>query len=278
MPREKFDRHATAQIPLRALHALGVTSALVNKRGDIVVRPPAHLDASSAASSPSPNCTTEPVETTDTNAPQDAEDAADLKVSGSAYKITSGRAYHHGTMLISTGLADLGGLLRASDGASSIVGKGVESVRSKVGNLAEMDWVWDKAGKERITHDSFIEAVVKSFQEGYDVEEMPTVVEEDEETMSRHIRDGIAELKVSQHAHYLPVVISSFLTSDVVNRSGIGLTAKLQSSHIQSTECLDGERLCVRTLSRYLDNILTEGFDLRRLRYIPNPALSSPVR
>jgi lipoate-protein ligase A len=34
-------------------------------------------------------------------------------VSGSAYKIVNGRAYHHGTMLISTQLNTLGDLLHA---------------------------------------------------------------------------------------------------------------------------------------------------------------------
>lgn len=34
------------------------------------------------------------------------------KASGSAYKIVSGRAYHHGTMLITTRLETLGDLLR----------------------------------------------------------------------------------------------------------------------------------------------------------------------
>lgn len=36
------------------------------------------------------------------------------KASGSAYKIVSGRAYHHGTMLITTKLETLGDLLRVN--------------------------------------------------------------------------------------------------------------------------------------------------------------------
>lgn len=38
---------------------------------------------------------------------------AALYVSGSAYKIVNKRAYHHGTMLISTRLDTLGDLLRS---------------------------------------------------------------------------------------------------------------------------------------------------------------------
>lgn len=37
-----------------------------------------------------------------------------LYVSGSAYKIVNNRAYHHGTMLISTRLDSLGDLLRVN--------------------------------------------------------------------------------------------------------------------------------------------------------------------
>lgn len=37
-----------------------------------------------------------------------------IHVSGSAYKIVNTRAYHHGTMLISTRLADLGDILRTN--------------------------------------------------------------------------------------------------------------------------------------------------------------------
>lgn len=73
VPRTTFDRGATAQVILRAVRALGV-DADVNERNDICV--------------------------------------GGEKASGSAYKIVSGRAYHHGTMLITTRLEMLGDLLR----------------------------------------------------------------------------------------------------------------------------------------------------------------------
>lgn len=196
LPRVSFDRHATAQVPLRALHSFGIKSALVNKRGDIVVRPPAHPYASSTPK-------TSPVKSTDTvpknsnDADDNEDDTRDLKVSGSAYKITSGRAYHHGTMLISSSLSSLGGLLRAGDGAGNIVGKGVESVRSKVGNLAEMDWIWSgEKGKARIDHEIFTEAVVKSFKETYDVRGEPRVMEREQAMDIAFVQDGIEDLKV----------------------------------------------------------------------------------
>jgi lipoate-protein ligase A len=59
-----------------------------------------------------------------------------LKVSGSAYKLTKGRALHHGTLLYSSPyIHHISGLLR-SPGRDFITAHGVESVRSKVGNLA----------------------------------------------------------------------------------------------------------------------------------------------
>lgn len=61
MPREAFSRKTNAQLVARSLNQLDIP-ANVNERHDIVVD--------------------------------------NHKVSGSAYKITSSRAYHHGTMLI----------------------------------------------------------------------------------------------------------------------------------------------------------------------------------
>lgn len=61
MPREAFSRKANAELVARSLNQLDIPAS-VNERHDIVVD--------------------------------------DHKVSGSAYKITNARAYHHGTMLI----------------------------------------------------------------------------------------------------------------------------------------------------------------------------------
>lgn len=61
-----------------------------------------------------------------------------FKVSGSAYKIAKGRAYHHGTMLVKADLALFSGLLKP-DYIEGIQWSGgsVESVRSRVKNLNE---------------------------------------------------------------------------------------------------------------------------------------------
>jgi lipoate---protein ligase len=61
-----------------------------------------------------------------------------LKVSGSAFKLTKGRALHHGTLLFSSpNLKRIGDFLR-SPAREFISAKGVESVRSPVGNLFDL--------------------------------------------------------------------------------------------------------------------------------------------
>ena len=61
-----------------------------------------------------------------------------LKVSGSAFKLTKGRALHHGTLLFSSpNLEHIGDLLR-SPARDFISARGVESVRSPVGNVFPM--------------------------------------------------------------------------------------------------------------------------------------------
>ncbi|KAI6135141.1 hypothetical protein EV401DRAFT_1902886 [Pisolithus croceorrhizus] len=146
VPRTSFDRAKTANIVVRALRALGV-EGFANERNDICV--------------------------------------GGKKVSGAAYKIVSGRTYHHGTMLISTRLDTLGDLLRVDK--PTMYTRGVESVRSPVCNLVESN--------PRITHEAFVEAVITSFREEYDVADEPCVVEETPEYVGDgYFKSGMAEL------------------------------------------------------------------------------------
>ncbi|KIK10376.1 hypothetical protein K443DRAFT_670995, partial [Laccaria amethystina LaAM-08-1] len=148
LPRTSFDRHLTAQIVLRAVRALGVATAALNERNDICV-------------------------------------GAD-KVSGSAYKIVNKRAYHHGTMLISTRLDTLGDLLRPKD-KDSMITRGVASVRSPVCNLQQYD--------TNITHEAFTAAVVNEFRKEYGVNEQPCIIHDTDDVKNvEYIRKGMAEL------------------------------------------------------------------------------------
>ncbi|OQV08857.1 hypothetical protein CLAIMM_13071 [Cladophialophora immunda] len=82
-----------------------------------------------------------------------------VKVSGSAYKLTRGRALHHGTLLYSSPYVDRISELLRSPGRGLIRAKGVESVRSKVGNLA---WTPDAREREAIRAE-ITEAIAREF-------------------------------------------------------------------------------------------------------------------
>jgi lipoate-protein ligase A len=94
------------------------------------------------------------------------------KVSGSAYKIISTRAYHHGTMLLSSNLSNLGSALKPS--RTAMHSKGVESVPSPVSNLADAF----ASRKNELTHDLFCQAVVDEFQRTYGEAEIHKVGQE----------------------------------------------------------------------------------------------------
>lgn len=86
-----------------------------------------------------------------------------LKVSGSAYKLTQGRALHHGTLLFSSpNLGNISDLLR-SQGRGFIEAMGVESVRSQVGNLA---WTPDPQARKEVK-DVMTKAIVQQFWDRY---------------------------------------------------------------------------------------------------------------
>ena len=108
-----------------------------------------------------------------------------VHVSGSAYKIVNKRAYHHGTMLISSELGTLGKLLHSNKVSNSspwirgwglTIGKirfqdtmqtkGVASVRSPVCNLRQY--------KPDVSHEDFVHAVVREFQDHYNVRDPVT--------------------------------------------------------------------------------------------------------
>ncbi|KAK7732378.1 hypothetical protein SLS63_005056 [Diaporthe eres] len=110
-PPAAFDRNKHAEMVVRALRGLGVATARVNERHDIVLDRGGHGDGDA----PSPPET--------------------FKISGSAYKLTRLRSLHHGTCLLnSPNLADIGRLLR-SPAEPFVKARGVESVRSRICNV-----------------------------------------------------------------------------------------------------------------------------------------------
>ncbi|SAM02354.1 hypothetical protein [Absidia glauca] len=134
MPREAFSRRANAELVSRALQQLDIPAS-VNERHDIVVD--------------------------------------NQKVSGSAYKIISARAYHHGTMLVDANTSFLKGCLsKKYMNKSGIQSKGVESVPSPVTNLREYSYTVD--------HQQFCESVLTEFEREYNqgISVRPTIIDE----------------------------------------------------------------------------------------------------
>jgi lipoate-protein ligase A len=75
------------------------------------------------------------------------------KVSGSAFRMASDRAFHHGTLLISTDLQKLPGYLTPDK--EKLKSKGVRSVASRVANLSEFN--------PNLTHESLCDAIIEQF-------------------------------------------------------------------------------------------------------------------
>ncbi|MGM0410605.1 MAG: lipoate--protein ligase [Bacillota bacterium] len=84
------------------------------------------------------------------------------KFSGNAFYFGSDNAYHHGTLMFETDFEKLVDYLQVSE--EKIKSKGVESVRSRVANLKEIN--------PEITLNSLKEALKESFKEVYEKEEI----------------------------------------------------------------------------------------------------------
>lgn len=119
-----------------------------------------------------------------------SDKGAERKISGSAYKITANRAYHHGTMLLSSNLADLGAALRPSRAA--MISKGVASVPSPVCNL--VDAFASRASL--LHHHSFCDAVVAEFRRTYGHQAVTEHV--DESNYSAILGDTKGELLIGR--------------------------------------------------------------------------------
>lgn len=99
--KPEYDKTISTSIVLNALNALGV-SAEASGRNDLVVKT--------------------------------AE--GDRKVSGSAYRETKDRGFHHGTLLLNADLSRLANYLNPDK--KKLAAKGITSVRSRVTNLTEL--------------------------------------------------------------------------------------------------------------------------------------------
>jgi lipoate-protein ligase A len=123
---------------VRALHQVGATNTSVNERHDIVMARAEEMQ-------------------------NDPKEPLTRKVSGSAFKLTRHRALHHGTCLLdSPNIHDLGRYLRSS-ARPYIQAKGVESVRSPVGNVSAT------LADSFFSMQSVVQSVIEQFAQLYQV-------------------------------------------------------------------------------------------------------------
>lgn len=85
------------------------------------------------------------------------------KFSGNAFYHAGGRSYHHGTLLVRTGLGDLSRYLQVS--AEKLRSKGVASVRARVVNLADL--------QPEITIEGLRASMLEAFGEVYGLDLQP---------------------------------------------------------------------------------------------------------
>jgi lipoate-protein ligase A len=100
----------------------------------------------------------------------------DKKISGSAFKHSIDRSFHHGTLLVNADMQKLGDYLNPHP--LKLQAKGIKSVRSRVANLVEFN--------EAINHETLSQAMIEAFCEyyGQDVADSP-VEELDEATLAQ---------------------------------------------------------------------------------------------
>jgi len=167
VPTSEFNRDTHAKLLVRAMRKrLRVERAAVNTRHDVVLLP-------ETAEVPGGGAEKMEGETPD----------GTRKVSGSAYKLTRLRSYHHGTMLLNSDLTRVSELLRSPAGGV-ITANGVPSVSSPVANIG-------------VRKEEFMDAVVEEFLEFYrqQGEAGVAMVGEDEARKLEGVAKGIQELE-----------------------------------------------------------------------------------
>ncbi|KAL8867473.1 MAG: hypothetical protein Q9174_005642 [Haloplaca sp. 1 TL-2023] len=153
-PPAAFHRDKHAEMVVRAIRKSN-PRARVNARHDIVLDPGPLLD---------PKDHPDPQDTHRTPYAFDENALVPGKISGSAYKITRDRAMHHGTCLLnSPNLSSISNYLH-SPARPFMKGRGVDSVRSRVANIA------DSTDPTRVIDTATLQShIVESFAEMYDL-------------------------------------------------------------------------------------------------------------
>ena len=199
-PPKDFTRDKHSEIVTKAIREIN-PRARVNERHDIVLDQGELL-----AEEDRPN----PMDMHRSNFESKGENGSPLKVSGSAYKLTRQRALHHGTCLLTSPNLSLISQLLHSPARPFIKARGVDSVRSPVGNISNNL----TAGKS--VRQTFERALIKAFvdahgikSEAYSNFNTRRWTSESKDLITKHvgeelygikeIREGEEELKVRRH-------------------------------------------------------------------------------
>lgn len=240
-PKDIFTRGKHAEMITRALRKLGQGRTRVNERHDIV------LDQGSRSEPGAPEA--EDMHRT-TFSPDDELGGGPLKISGSAYKIVKDKCLHHGTLLLeSSNLAMISGLLQ-SPARPFINARGVESVRSRVGQVP-------------LEAPRLIEAITDQFLEMYPA--APSSYEhrviEESEDVAAVFKSGLEELRSDEWTYGQTPQFDFFtrepiagLKAFVTVRSGIieRLTVSLAGQKpAAGVECQDAQGLQVWRMSSF---------------------------
>jgi lipoate---protein ligase len=170
-PAANFTRDKHAEMVVRALRSCGVSRARVNERHDIVLDQGGRRTESDPDDMHLTPCTV-----------SELAGPRPLKVSGSAYKLTKGRALHHGTCLLSSpNLRKISEYLR-SPARPYIKARGVESVSSPVSNIGLESELFIKAVREQFGKMyKFNEAAEDHFVDGKRLLDISAIASEYEE-------------------------------------------------------------------------------------------------
>ena len=146
-PKAGYDRAQNTGILIHALARLGIT-AESSGRNDLVI-------------------SAETLATRGYPADKSETQAAPRKVSGSAFRETQKKAFHHGTFLIATDLSRLANYLTPHP--KKLLSKGRASVRGRVMNLAELE--------PSLTHEKLVTAIIDAFQKFHQATAVPEILD-----------------------------------------------------------------------------------------------------
>jgi lipoate-protein ligase A len=189
MPMLDFTRDKNAEMVVRALRKMGIDRARVNERHDIVLDQGQKDERRKKVDPNDTHLTDYMITLDDLPNPTIHAPPPPLKVSGSAYKLTRGRALHHATTLLSSPNIHLISSYLKSPAASWIQAKGVESVSSPIANIGLEVAVFQKCLQEEFAATYGKDPIVETV--GHEHLQIP------------EIRKGYDELQVCSH-HEVP--------------------------------------------------------------------------